>query len=457
MKRMSVNEVKQIIEDDRGRRLAIQELLRYYDNENDIVRKGVVPADKDPLRNADNRIAHNFHELMVDEKAGYMFTYPVIFDTGKKEVNNKITEVLGDEFEDISQGLCIDASNAGKTWLHYWIDKEGKFLYDAVADEQIIPVYKNTLKRVLEKLYRYYQVEEPDETIPGKVRNFVYFEHWEIDGWETFKFEGTLESTGLKYIETEEFLNKLKEIPFIKFANNRKEKSDLLKYKKQIDLYDRVMSGFANDLEDIQQIIYILENYGGQDLNEFLSDLKRYKAIKTDTSEGGTHGGVNTLQIEIPVEARKVILEVLKKQIYESGQALQQDTESYGNASGVALKFFYRKLELKAGMMQTQFKKGFSTFIRAILKYLTCDVNMKIIQTWTRNMISNDKENSEIAQNSNGIISQKTILKNHPWVEDPEEELKQIKSESEQQYSFPKQDDDDEGNDDSKKDDTKKE
>ena len=110
----------------------------------------------------------------------------------------------------------------------------------------------------------------------------------------------------------------------------------------------------------------------------------------------------------------------MKKQIYESGQALQQDTESYGNASGVALKFFYRKLELKAGMMQTQFKKGFSTFIRAILKYLTCDVNMKIIQTWTRNMISNDKENSEIAQNSNGIISQKTILKNHPWVEDPE-------------------------------------
>ncbi len=54
-----------------------------------------------------------------------------------------------------------------------------------------------------------------------------------------------------------------------------------------------------------------------------------------------------TLEIEIPVEARKVILEILKKQIYESSQGLQQDVESVGNASGVALKFFYRKLELK--------------------------------------------------------------------------------------------------------------
>lgn len=432
MERMSVNEVKQIIENDRERRMKIQELLRYYDNDNDIIRKGVVPTDKDPLRNADNRIAHNFHELMVDEKAGYMFTYPVIFDTGKKEVNTKISEVLGDEFEDISQGLCIDASNVGKTWLHYWIDKEGKFLYDAVSDEQIIPVYKNTLKKLLEKLFRYYPMQEPDETKLGKVRNFVYFEHWEVDGSERFKFEGTLDSIGLKYIETEEFGHRLETIPFIKFANNKKEKSDLLKYKKQIDLYDRVMSGFANDLEDIQQIIYILENYGGQNLNEFMSDLKRFKAIKTDTSEGGTHGGVSTLQIEIPVEARKVILEVLKKQIYESGQALQQDTESYGNASGVALKFFYRKLELKAGMMQTQFKKGFATFIRAILKYLNQDVNMQIIQTWTRNMISNDYENAQIAMQSKDIISDETIIKNHPWVESLEDELTKVKSQKEE-------------------------
>ncbi len=440
---MNINEIKQIIERDRPRREYIRNLLKYYNNDNDIKQKGVAPSDDDPIRNADNRLAHNFHELMVDEKAGYMFTYPVIFDTKNKEINKKIVEILGDEFEDISQGLCIDASNVGKTWLHYWIDKEtGKFLYDVIPDEQIIPIYKNTLKKDLEKIYRYYPLIEPDDNNPTKIKNYIYFEEWIIRKGKvfcvTYKFEGILDAPGLTYKSEEEFeALKFNEIPFIPFCNNRKCKSDLLKYKDQIDLYDRVMSGFANDLEDIQQIIYILENYGGQDYKEFINDLKRFKTIKTDTSEAGTHGDVRTLQIEIPVEARKVILEVLKKQIYESGQGLQQDIESFGNASGVALKFFYRKLELKSGMQQTQFKKGFSRLIKAILTYLGYDSNMLVEQTWTRNMISNDLENAQIAQISNGAISKKSILKNHPWVENPDEEMEQIEKENKEEYPFP--------------------
>ena len=58
------------------------------------------------------------------------------------------------------------------------------------------------------------------------------------------------------------------------------------------------------------------------------------------------------------------LADTIKKQIYESGQALQQDTENFGNASGVALKFFYRKLELKAGLTQIEFEKGFAKLIR---------------------------------------------------------------------------------------------
>ena len=67
-----------------------------------------------------------------------------------------------------------------------------------------------------------------------------------------------------------------------------------------MDLKDVVVSGFANDIEDIQQIIYILENYGGTDLNEFLSDLKRYKTVKTESIDGNS-GGLPTLSIDIPV------------------------------------------------------------------------------------------------------------------------------------------------------------
>ena len=52
-----------------------------------------------------------------------------------------------------------------------------------------------------------------------------------------------------------------------------------------------------------------------------------------------------------------------------------------------------------------------------------------ITQTWTRTSIRNDSELAEMCAKSVGIISNKTILKNHPFVENAEEEQKQIEKE----------------------------
>lgn len=426
---LDANKITKIISDDSDRREKILTAKRYYDNENDIEKSGVVPLDgSDPVRNADNRISHNFHQLLVNEKAAYMFTYPVLFDLGNnKELNEKIKEILGDDFESTSQELCIESSNAGIAWIHYWIstDTNKKFEYAIVDTEQIIPIYAKTLKRKLSEVYRYYSSTDENN------KDIVIFEHWTDSEFIKYTLDGTVGSS-LRLINKETIKHKLESVPFIAFNNNRKCKSDLLKYKDLIDLYDKVMSGFANDLEDIQQIIYILENYGGANLKQFTQDLKRFKSIKVDSGgNGGARGDVRTLQIEIPVEARKVVLEQLKKQIYESGQGLQQDTESFGNASGVALKFFYRKLELKSGFAETEFKRGFGSLIRAILRFLKKDDSIKITQTYTRNMISNDLENSQIARNSVGLIPEEIIIRNHPWVEDPEAALKLLRKEEE--------------------------
>lgn len=62
----------------------------YYRNQTDIL----IPEPKEkrekednPLRNADNRIPFNFHGLLVNQKASYMFTAPPLFDLGSKEAN----------------------------------------------------------------------------------------------------------------------------------------------------------------------------------------------------------------------------------------------------------------------------------------------------------------------------------------------------------------------------------
>ena len=363
-----------------------------------------------------------------------MFTNPVLFDVQDKKINEDIVRTLGDDFKSESAYLCTNATSNKVAWLHYWIE-DSKFQYATVETEQCIPIFDGKLKKKLIGFYRYYSVVEEDDT--GRNREYVVFEFWDNKHCEKYKFRGNLTGTGLTYLpeEFDTFEHELGEVPFIEFKNNRNMISDLKKYKDLIDIYDKVMSGYANDLEDIQQLIYILENYGGEDLKEFLGELKRYKTVKTETgADGRTSGGLKTLSIEIPVEARNSILEILKKQIYESGQALQQDTENFGNASGVALKFFYRKLELKAGLTQIEFEKGFAKLIRVIMKFLKISdwENRTITQTWTRNMISNDLENAQIAVESKDVISDETIIKNHPWVENPEDEIVKVKEQKEE-------------------------
>lgn len=433
MASLSNKKIRSIISADTDRRNKIIQEKHYYENDNDIRKKGIVTAEVDPIRNADNRISHNFHQLITDEKDAYMFTNEVLFDVGDENANKVIKEVLGDEFKSESVYLAENATNNRVAWLHYWIDDDThEFQYATVETEQCIPVFDGGLKKKLQAMYRYYPVIEEDNN--GKIKYFVMFEYWDDKHYEKYKFRGKLDGTSLVFVESEEFEHDLEDVPFIEFKNNRHMTSDLHKYKDLIDIYDKVMSGYANDLEDIQQLIYILENYGGADLKSFLGDLKRYKAIKTQSTSTGTKGGVSTLSIDIPVEARNSILEILKKQIYESGQALQQDNENFGNASGVALKFFYRKLELKAGLTQTEFEKGFARLVRAIMKYKNIANWEKrpIVQTWTRNMISNDLEDAQIAQQSKDVVSDETIVKNHPWVENPEDEMNKLKEQKEE-------------------------
>lgn len=433
---LNINKIKRIIQYDAERRKMIELEKKYYENDNIIRAKGVLPSESDPIRNADNRVSHNFHQLITDEKTAYMFTNPVLFDVGDKKTNEDIVKALGDDFKSESAYLCTNATNNKVAWLHYWIENS-KFQYSVVETEQCLPIFDGKLKKSLIGFYRYYPLVEETET--GTIKEYVMFEYWDNKHCEQYKFRGNLRGTGLTYLSAEyqEFEHDLEDVPFIEFKNNRNMISDLKKYKDLIDIYDKTMSGYANDLEDIQQLIYILENYGGEDLKEFLGELKRYKTIKTETgADGRTSGGLKTLSIEIPVEARNSILEILKKQIYESGQALQQDTENFGNASGVALKFFYRKLELKAGLTQIEFEKGFAKLVRVIMKFLkVADWDSRTInQTWTRNMISNDLENAQIANESkaNETISDETITKNHPWVENLEQELEKLKKQKEE-------------------------
>lgn len=414
----------------------------YYRNKNDILiydRKKNDDSDN-PLRNADNRISSNFHGLLVNQKASYMFTAPPLFDVGTKEANKRITDVLGDNYAKACKDLCINAANSGIAWLHYWLNDDKEFEYGVVDSKQIIPIWSSSLNKKLLGILRVYN-DTDDKGI-----TYDIYEYWNDTECQAFRKKSDLTiEEGLEIYtmfsnfiadsnanqQSNEFKHGFERVPFIPFANNNLMTSDLDNVKPLIDVYDKVFSGFVNDLEDIQEIIFILTNYEGEDSREFLSQLKKYKTVKVNDSGAGDRSGLQTLTIDIPIEAREKLLTMTRKAIFEQGQGVDPQQQDFGNASGVALKFLYSLLELKAGLTETEFKLGFGEFIRAICKYLNVECK-SIIQTWTRTAITNDSELADICTSSVGLLSNMTLYKNHPFVEDADKEAEQKKKEDEE-------------------------
>lgn len=409
---------------------------RYYRNETDVLyKKAEDDVDSDnPLRNADNRIPRNFHGLIVNQKASYAFTAPPLFDVGSNPANKKITELLGDEYAKNCMELCVNAANTSVGWIHYWSNDDG-FEWAVVDSREVIPVFDGSLKHRLIGAMRVYDtIDESDG------EKYAVYEYWTDTQCQAFRLRvSDTVDDGLMYYymftdpsngdSMAEYSHDFGEVPFIPFWNNNIKTDDLRNIKPLIDVYDKVYSGFINDLDDVQELIFVLSGYGGTELNAFLSDLKKYKTIKVDAEEGNP--GVSTLSIEIPIEARNSVLEATRKAIFEQGQGFDPQPENFGNQSGEALKFMYSLLEMKTGLMETEFKLGFSKLIRAICKHedIKCD---NITQTWTRNRIKNDLELAQICRDSEGIVSRQTILKNHPFVTDAEAELKQLEKEEQE-------------------------
>jgi len=195
-----------------------------------------------------------------------------------------------------------------------------------------------------------------------------------------------------------------------------------------------VISDLANDLTDIQKLIFVLKGYGGQSLTEFVRNLRYYRAIQVDPEVGA---GVETLSVDPAITAIDSFLNRVEDNIFILGQGVNVKTDIFGSApSGIALKFLYSLLDLKSNVMARRFSVAIKKFCWFAAKYLnlkgvgTFD-SRSVKITYNKSLLINDLELSGIASSSMGIISQETIIAHHPWVEDVQAELQRLQAEQE--------------------------
>lgn len=414
---------------------------RYYENETDVLKKTIytyVDEVKTPDNDATNeKVPSGLHKILVDQKVAYLSGEPMSFGSASdNDVQLELIEELtGERWEDTLPELIKNASNKGLEWLHPFINENGDFDYMIIGAEQLIPIYDPKQRYKLTAAIRFYQIA--DEHIKLELWTDVDVTYYEIIENKIFEDVNYNVNPAPHFANADGTEGKSwGMVPFIKFSNNTEELSDLHYNKRTIDTYEKIVSETQDTVIDIQQLFYVLRGYGGSSLNEFNVNRKRYKAVKVDDD-----GGVETIQGEIPISAYQYQSELLRKIIITSGQGVDPSPEIIGSApSGVALEHLYGLLDMKASMLERKFTLALRLFMQFIEVY--CAESKKgefdasdVTFTFNKMLLTNEAEIITMARDSVGIISNATIVENHPWVRNVQQEQERLDSEKETELS----------------------
>jgi SPP1 family phage portal protein len=214
--------------------------------------------------------------------------------------------------------------------------------------------------------------------------------------------------------------------------NNKSKKSDLEGIQELIDMYNSINSGFIDNINLFQEAIVKLKGFTGdtEELEAVRKGMQKYKMVGIPNG-GGDSADIEYMSIEIPVEARKLILEILKENIFKIGQGLDPDRlAGESNVTNVVIKSRYASLDMKANSTEKQLTLFYERFIDFLNMFYNSGTPKDI--TFNRSMIFNESEAIDNCVKSMGLVSEETILENHPWVTDAKSELKKMNLEKEE-------------------------
>lgn len=200
-------------------------------------------------------------------------------------------------------------------------------------------------------------------------------------------------------------------LPIVPLWGNPYHQSELVGIRSQIDAFDLIKSGFANDLDDVSMIYWTITNAGGMDDVDLKQFLERLRVVKATTLDDDQH--VESHQIDIPYQSRDIYLTRLENDLYNDAMALNMQ-QLASNATATAIRASYEPLNNKTD----QFEYCVIDFIKGLLELLGIDDN----PTFKRSMIVNQTEETQMVLSAGQYLDDETILNHLPFLSPDEVE-----------------------------------
>lgn len=268
---------------------------------------------------------------------------------------------------------------------------------------------------------------------------------YEPDGYTEFKKVGekdiVVDKTKRGYVKTttytevggieNETYSNYSRLPIIPMFGNDLHESELNGLRENIDCYDYIKSGFANDIDDTPGIYWAIKNAGGMDDVDLAKFLHRMKTVRGAVLEDDQEVDAHTL--DIPVEARSKMIELLRADLYEDFQALDVKTLSAAQKTTQEIQAAYQAQDNKCA----DFEYYVIEFVEKILELAGIDDN----PTFTWNKVVNMSEQTNMILMAANYLSEEMVIKKLPFLtpEEADIEIEKLETRTIQQFN-PKDD-----------------
>ena len=418
----------------------------YYEGFHDILtRKRTIIGEDGKLQEVDNlpnnRLVDNQFALMVDQKTNYLVGKPFSLTCRNKTYSEFLNKVFDKRFKRLLKYVCEDALKGGIGWLYPYYGDDGKLAFKHFPAHEILPFWADDDHTILDCAVRLY----PQEVWSGYTKEIVErVEIFKSDGLYRYVYDGTTLTPDEQLGEHENYFSvddgeetvelNWERIPLIPFKYNKQEIPLIRRVKTLQDGINTMISDFENNMqEDARNTILILKNYDGENLGEFRRNLATFGAVKVRDD-----GGVETLTVEINAENFNSILKLFKDKLIENARGYNAKDDRMGNnPNQMNIQSMYSDIDLDANGMETEFQAAFDDLLWFINQDFanTGRGDFEEEETtivFNRDMPVNESEAIENCGKSVGILSNETIVAQHPWTTDVELELERIRKEKEE-------------------------
>lgn len=394
-------------------------------------------GERIPIKNLPNaKIVDNQYAIALDKKVNYSFGQAPTLMHDEDQGLEALQEYFGQDFHRTLRKAAYEAMEGGLAYIAPYFDERGEFRFKVLSNHSIVPFFEDDQGHHLEAYCRFYQVEQ---YIAKRKELVDRVEYCDKDGFKIYERQ----SKSLKLIEERNHITingkgyNWDKIPLVPFRYNPLEIPLLSRVKSIQDAINTILSTFQNNMEeDARNTILVLRNYDGTDLGLFREQLAQTGVIKVSDYEG-RHGGVDTLNMEVDAENYRAMLHVLKAALVENARSFDaKDERMSGNPNQLNIRSMLLDMEIDANGMEAEFKPALLELawfaLHASNKGKQPKVDLARLDfEFNRDTMINESQVIQDIRASEGLLSRRSLVEQHPWIDDVDQELERMEQEKE--------------------------